>query len=223
MQDQPNSTTYVNTTGNYYGPTGQPPAKNNNRKLIFIISAIVVCLILIGVIAAIVISNSNHSEEIEQEEGVDPAIIALRQNSPTLEFYATLKEEMPLSELQNAVTKADIGAEIFVTSGSGTISIPGETDRIYFYIDELTDSDGGEENEDIEPYYSIEEKNEIDNYKPTDTVYYIRYAREINDEEGIGISYVEEDGEYEVYDGYEFFNFPTKTEAIDAYLSRNQE
>ena len=222
MQDQPNPTTQIATPSNYYGPTGQPSSKNNKHKPALIISVIIaVCLIIIGIAVAIVALNNNSSET--EEQGVDPAIVALRQNSPTLEFYATLKEEMPLSELQNAVAKADIGAEIFVTSGNGTISIPGETDLIYFYIDEATDSDGAEENEDIEPYYTSEEVNEIDKYKPTDIVYYIRYAREINEEEGIGISYVDEGNEYEVYDGYEFFNFPTKEEAIEAYLSQNNK
>ena len=227
-----NQNTTTISPSNYYGTTGQP-GKAKNNKLAVIILTILGILIVGAVITTTVVSNLDNDNDTSGR-------IIKRENSPTLELYAELEEEMTLASLQEKTDKA--GANITVEDGAGTIMFPDDPDdMIFFYIDRKSDSyiDNNEAINEEEDY-TVEDEEYValtlEGYNPEDITYYFRFAHRITgsdntdddetEEENIGIAFVEasEDDEeeeegYEVYDGYEFFMFPTKEEAIKAYLS----
>ena len=234
------STNYNNTVttpSNYYGPTGQPVTSRDHKKPFIIIAIIVALAIVIALVAISIINLTNNNSDDDST-----SLVIVRENTPILELYATLGEDMTLETLQKAVNDSKINAEIFIgEDGFGTISIPESEDFIYFYTETeetepYTEEDYADYEEDddwSEDYDSesegieeeaIEENTEekvnmLSTYEPSNKTYYFVYSRSASDEERIGISYVDEEGIYEVFDGYETYTFPTKQEAIEAYLS----
>lgn len=212
MQNKDNNN--MITPSNYYGATGQPVKSNNKLPLIIGAVVAIIAVICIVVVATIMINRNG-------DDYPPTTVVFERENNPILELYASLKkEQMTLAELREATEGTS--TEVSVEDGFGKISLSSyPDDTIYFYInteEEYNYIDNGEPDEE----YTAKDAaavTTIDSYGPNDIVYYFRYAHNITDDDNIGISYIDEKNEYEVYDGYEFYNFPTKKEAIDAYLA----
>ena len=212
MQNKDNNN--MITPSNYYGATGQPTKSRSKLPLIIGIVIAIAAIIGVVVIAVVAINRNN-------DNYVPATVVFERKNNPILELYSNLeKEQMTLGELRQAIS--DPSAEITVDGGFGKIALSSyPDDAIYFYInteEEFNYMDNGEPDEE----YTAKDAaavTTIDSYGPNDIVYYFRYAHNITDDDSIGVSYIDEQDEYEVYDGYEFFNFPTKEEAIKAYLA----
>ena len=210
MNNNQYNNTNIVTPNNFYGATGQPP-ESKTRKTIFIIAIVVAVCVILTTIVLIAILNRNNT-------GDTPSFTS-RENTSTLQLYAALKDEMTLGELQQAVNDFDVEAEITIMDGGfGTIKIPDAPDSIFFYIDRADDS--YVETGAIDTLNSsTETANIISTYQPNDITYDYRYAYELYYDTNIGIGRDEEDGTYEVYTETDDFAFPTKQEAIEAYLA----
>ena len=208
MKEQNNINGGMVSPSNYYGASGQP-AEPKSKKIFLVVSAIIVALAILAAIIIVTIMNSDLDE---------PALIEAREDTPTLQLYAGLEEEMTLEALKEAVSNANNNAEIFIEDGGfGSITIPDSKDAVFFYIDK--EEEQTEEEEEVIINDEETTTNTIDSYQPTDIVYNIRYAHELTDDMNMGIDYNEEDNVYEVSVNIEAFSFSTKEEAIKAYLA----
>ena len=213
----------LSTPSNYYGPTGQPAAPRDYKKPFIIASIIAALAIVVAIIAVSVIGLTSNNE------GGSSSLVITRENNPMLELYATLDEKMTLEDLQKAISNSGLNAEIFIEYDAGTISTSDSPeDFIYFYIDRkdpksYTGDSSYIDDDDESMIGAKEEKTEsvnmLDTYQPEDTTYFFRYAHMITEDENIGITYYDDEDIYDVYDGFELYSFPTKKEAIEAYLS----
>lgn len=210
MKNQNNN---IVSPSNYYGAVGQPVKSKNNLPLV--IGAIVAVIVLVGVIVGVVMLINRDNTSV--------SVVVERENNPVLELYKSLnKEEMTLAELQQAVEKSSTEFVITVEDGFGVVSeSPDSIDALNFYIN--TEEEFNHVGIDVSDSGDLVEgviaDTDLDSYGSNDIVYYFRYAHKLSDDESIGISYVEEEGEYEVFDGYESYLMPTKDEAIEAYLA----
>lgn len=192
-----------------YSQTTTPVSTNNSKKPFIIVSIISAIAVLIAaVVAAVIIINSNNEDEEIELERIDVA--SLQKETPTLELYGMIsQEEIQLSDLQLILNNSNTNATIEIEDGLGTIKIPNSEDAIYFYIDQPQVDESV--NSTIET---------TETYNPTDTAYYFAYLRDIGNEEMIGVSYIDDEMGYEVKDGYKVYHMPSKSEAIEAYLTQ---
>lgn len=226
-----NSNINIISPSKYYDANPQRSNKpQKGRVIAIVLGALGVVLAITIIVATIIFANGTSTTS---PNGI------IRENSPTLELYSNLEEEMALSALQEAVARA--GATITVEDGAGTIQFADDPiNMIFFAIDRESDSNTAAEDDeytmDYDEYYDSEGNYvplSLEDYAPSDMTTFFRFAHTITEPtddpnaepENIGISFVEADEDdgteagYEVYDGYEFFLFPTKKEAIEAYLS----
>lgn len=212
MSYQFNSNTLTPTKYTEANRTTQP---NNLKFKIFLISIISVMVIGL-VILIILITNKNNTQPV-----------TTRENTPTLQIYAELPDEMPISDIEKTIKKIDSSAEVTLDEGYGMIKIPNTNEYIsFFYLyqdneNEIIEED--EESEDIEDESyddsdESDEENEITEiiYQP-DIAYDFTYVYDLG-EDGLYISRVT-NNLYQSYNGEEVFDFTTKEEAIEAYLS----
>ena len=193
--------TNITTPSNYYGTTGLPN-KNKKTKTIFaIIGLAVVLVIALIIILASVTGNNQNGPELSEA----------RENTPTLQLYASLENEMTLEDIEKAANSANAGFEVATyDDGTGTVRIPEKEDYLIFDYDI-------EENEDEEEYDSTYTINQV-TLQPDEIIYNIRYVFEIGDD-GYFISFSEDSGMYQVFDFDEVFDYSTKKEAIEAFLA----
>ena len=214
-----NSNTSANSmiTPSYYEAQTQPVDNGKKKRIIFVVVAIAIVAIIF--MAIIILKASHQSSD-------DSALVAQRENTPTLQLYSKLKEETTLWELRQLILEIEPSAMVSVEDGGyGTIRIPDAKDAIFFNIDRIDDSydesgaidtinnqtgASGNENDSV---------NIIDTYATNDPVSFFRYVHELHEESDMGISFDDEENTYYVYIDDEGFSFPTKQQAIDAYLS----
>lgn len=184
---------------------------NNKKKIALVIAGIVmaIAVIVLGVVFMIPRSDESDDEEI--------VLVYERPNSPLLQAYASLSNEMPISQLEQAVKSIAQDVELTVDEeeGIGYLRNPEGKEYIAFYYDTIDYSGDDESDEPIGSPTTV-------TYTGDTIAYDIRYVREPeeeNDDFNLSISYSEEDGLYYVYDLEEVYEFKTRQEAIDAYLS----
>ncbi|MBR2839832.1 hypothetical protein IKE82_00660 [Candidatus Saccharibacteria bacterium] len=192
--------------------------KNNSRKrTMIIVVAVVITLVVCAVIALVVILNSNRLEP-------EYSVVEERENTPTLQLYAKLQSDsMTFGELRQFVMDAGINARIMIDeTGSGMIQIPDTKDALLFYIDredgELVSTDEADASFEGHEEYGTG-ANMADSYSSNDITYDYCYSYDYESENAIGIYYDEEENVYFTYNGVEEFEFPTRQEAVEAYLA----
>lgn len=208
MQQQDTYNNNIITPSNYYSTGGQPAGSKSKKILLVVAAAAVAIAILVSIIVVTIMNN----------EPTEPALVNTRENTPTLQLYANLDEEMNLASLRRAVSESGSNASITIEEGGfGTIKIPDSEDAIYFYIDredEELEPDEIDSDEDDETTVNL-----LNTYDSVDIVYNIRYAHSFLDDMDMGIVYNEEENTFDVFTSGEGIGFPTKKEAIEAYLS----
>lgn len=225
---------------------GYPTPPRKNKLLVYAVLGILCLAIIVAITVLVVLINSSNGEE-----SLD--LVEVRENTKTLQIYATLDEEMTAGELEKAAKAIDSDAEItFYDNGTGKIEIPGENDMILFdhqsgifeglespiddsdyepinnvetideeesdddddlYDEDIMETDGITDDELIVDYYPS-----AVTYQPGDIVREIRYSYPIMDN-AYSISYSSEEKAYIVFNLMYEFAFPTKDEAIKAYLA----
>ena len=192
--------TNITTSSNYYGTTGLP--NNKKTKTIFAIIGLAVVLVIVLIIILVSVTGNNQS-------GPEPG--EARENTPTLQLYASLENEMTLEDIEQAANSTNVGFEVATyDDGTGTVRIPEKEDYLVFDYDI-------EENEDEEEYDSTYTINQV-TIQPDEIIYDIRYVYEIGDDSYF-ISFSEDSGMYQVFDFDEVFDYSTKKEAIEAFLA----
>ena len=219
---------------------GAAPPKKQKKLLLYIMIGIF-CLALV-VLIVILIARAN-------PDGGDEtlSLAESRENTKTLQIYATLDDKMTAGELEKAAKAIDPNAEIsFFDNGTGQLKLPDQEDYILF-DHELGSFEGLESPIDESDYevtdnYDIAEDDEFDDddyaetetieedelaldytpsevsYQSSDIVREIRYVYPSIDN-AYSISHSDDDSVYVVFNLMYDFTFPTKEEAIKAYLA----
>lgn len=206
---------YNNNIINQQQFTNQPinTEKKNNKKILFIIGAIMILLAIISIIVVALI-NTNSSDSEIQDEDDDEYTSIIRNDTPLLQIYSTLDETMTISDLEHIVEeKPDVQVHVY-NDGTGKLSLNDSNDYIAFYYEWTED----ENTQDTVEFETIE----IQDYDKLLPIYNIQYIYEPENIEdtGLSISFSEEDNKYYVDVLYEIFEFDTKQEAVEAYLSK---
>ena len=230
MNDNQNISTpqYINQTTNPNQPT-KAEDSGSRKSIITTICCVVIAIILTATITAIITNHINNAEENEDEDDEDYSMTIERNDTPFLQLYSTLGEEMTISELKEKLQGQYANAKLTINDdNTGTVTMDGVRDYISFYYDSITEKENeAEENEEEDEIYDPSavtnyEVTEVTNYDPSTTIQEIMYIYEPESIEDapLSIGYSEEDNVYYVDVFYETFEFPTKQEAIDAYLSK---
>ena len=205
-----------------YNNSFNSQTKPSNKKLFLIIGiALTIIAILVIVIIAIInlSTRDTETEEIFTAERIE--------ETPTLQLYAELGENIPIKDIETIAKGINSNAEVsFVGNGFGMITIPGYEDSIIFEY--LADTNGSTDyatelpEVDESDIYEVSETDEEEaegEVRLSDTTSDIRYSFIIGNS-GVSIGKVYGGEEYRVtdYTG-DGFDFPTKKEAIEAYLS----
>ena len=216
MQSKVTNNTIISPYGNSNSSQPQPSSKNK-FLIIGIISLIVIVLIAIAIVAIINLTSGDTGQS--DEEFVSAGSM---ENTPALQIYAALDENVPLDELEGIAKNIDSSAEVVIEgNGYGTITVPGYSDNVIFEYFADTDEPIDCDEEDSESCETKDEEDEEDDgtLHLSDTTSSVRYAF-IIDNSGISISKsLEGDGYRIVDEAGDAFDYPTKEEAIAAYLS----
>lgn len=222
---QYNQSDNYTTPPNYYMSVSQPVARPNNKAKFIIIGLII--LSIIGFIALIAfLINKNQSS----------SILSGKVITPTLEIYASLSEGMPLNDVQSTAKSIDDKAEITMSEGFGIIKIPDTSESItFYYLDKNNETTAEASNDEIlstsaEELLSEEEVVntglDLENTEGLEEP-----SKTYKSNRGYDFVYLYEMGEYNLYisgdeenlfqyyDGVNIFEFSTKQEAINTYLS----
>ena len=206
---------------------------SKKKKLYIILASVVASILLVVTIVLIIVANRDQSETID--EG-NLTLVEERKNTPALEIYASLtKEEMPLAELEAAAREISQDITIAVyQNGIGQLEVNDQQGVIIFNYGH-TDSDAAEDTSELEinsddeipteevvinseeDFYADEPVAAIE-YQPDETISALRYVYQIGDDY-YSIGYSADSQDYVVFDLNELFEFETKKEAIEAYLS----
>ena len=191
----------------------------SKRKKLLIV---VICgtILIVGLIIALIAIASNNSSD---EDETVAYLVTERENTPMLQTYAVLKNEMRLEELKQAVEANAPNAQLIIRNdGMGYFQEPDGKDYLAFYFEPPIDTNAMEkELEGIDTTEeAVNEAPTID-YNPEIQVYDIRYVYAFDDSEDspLSISYSQENGMYEVFNLDDVFTFSTRQEAIEAYLA----
>ena len=181
-----------------------------NAKLVVI--AVVILLVLVGAIITIASLSSG-------QEQPSAALYYPRTNTLTLQIYTALNDEMSFEDLEQTVHSVDPEAQITKENGFGNIkSSDGDHQIIYFYFDsddaETTDDEAEDEGEEEYPSDFTAE-----HFGPN-IAYDFRFVFDTSRESSPSIYKDYSTSTYHYDDGgYTGFDFETKQEVIDAYLS----
>ena len=213
----------IYTPTNYY--SNAQPTKPSNLKFKLILAGLISIMVIGLLILIALIINKNQSP-----------LVTTREVTPTLQIYASLPDEMPISDIEKTIQKIDNNAEVTLDEGYGTIKIPDTNEVIsFYYLYEDANEDENEETSDqtnletetIEENLTTEEVgNDAEEetaeiiYQP-DIAYEFTYLYEMG-EYNLYISKTS-DNLYQCYDGSEVFDFSTKEEAINAFLTPSAE
>ena len=184
-----------------------------NKRYYVLISLSLVIALVLTIVAIVLVATKD-------QNSVTPlGLVEVRKETPTLGIYETLPENTTIEELKAAVRKSNNNATVTLyQDGHGTISIRGEEDAITFTHDVVVED--GESQDDLDLNDVLVDKRsitEINDYEPTATISDFIYLYYVG-ETGYAIDFLEEEGSYEVTDMLEGYQFPTKKEAIEAYL-----
>lgn len=177
------------------------------QKRILVV-CIAIVLVIVAIIGAVIFFNSHGEPEPEL------ALVEV-DNTPILQIYAAINDINPtIAELEEAAHKINPEAEISVDSyGAGYVKVSGEDDFIAFdYYDEPG----------IDPTTGELISDDIDGKgitpQPEVIAKHIRYSI-VDGDNNYYIGYSEDSGAYHVYNMMAIFEFPTKQEAIEAFLT----
>lgn len=192
----------------YYGTLNQP-SKKRKFAIIGAITVAIVCLITL--IVLIIVKNQG-------SEGLP----AGKQNTATLQIYAALNNEIPIEEIESVVKNINGDAKVTIDDGYGAIELSSGTKEFisfYFETEESLDEDLSEDELPLEPDEYLEENNDyVEKIYAPNVAYGFTYVHPIDDENAITIS-DSDTGTFYYYDGLDVYEFPTKREAIEAYLA----
>ena len=195
-----------------YNNTQTNSHNKHPQKVFYIICAIILVLLVIGVIIAIAVNSNSPNEEAIDDQNEYSSIV--RNDTPMLQLYASLSETMTIGELENTVANQYPNIELHVDNdGTGRLSSNNSRDYIAFYYDWVED-----ENTPLTIEYEVSEIDDYDRSLLINDIQYIYEPESIKDA-GLSIGYSEDDNRYYVDVLYEVFDFATKQEAIEAYLS----
>lgn len=202
---------------------------NHTKKTIIVVSVITLVIVVISTIVTVLITQ-NHQADNSEEYAADLLNIN-RENTPLLQLYAALQdEEYTFESLKQELNNNNAKTKLVVlANGTGYIANDYDDDKkefISFYYDPpiINDSENemnDDESEDDEDNDYQNENAEITDYDLESTVssiaYIIYHPRYLDS--GFSIDYVEEDDSYYLNTPFDSFNYPTKKEAINAFLS----
>ena len=170
-------------------------------KALLLVIALITAVVVVLIILVVFVINKNQSEDV---------LPAGRDNNATLQLYATLEDGIPLENIESAVKEKNNDANIDIDQGFGTINLPSsEGESIIFYFE--TEETAAELNEGSDTL------NGEKIYQPN-IAYGFTYVSSLGADNAATISY-SDDGIFYYYDGLDSYEFPTKQDAIDAYLA----
>lgn len=183
----------------YYATTANKPSGKLKLLIIGLIAAAVIGLVLL----VIFIIGKNQNASI---------LPAGKENSATLQIYAALEDEISADQIESIVKSIDGSAVVSIEDGYGTIKIPSETEELisFNFATEEESSPASDE--------YLEEDDYAEKVYAPNTAYAFTFIVPLNEEDAITISYSDQ-GIFYYYDGLDVYEFPTKQEAIDAYLA----
>ena len=135
-----------------------------------------------------------------------------RENTATLQMYAALDDEIPVENIESAVKAINSEAVVSIEDGYGTIRIPSE-DKEFISFTFVTEEEASTASDEPLEEDGIAEKT----YSPN-IAYSFAFVYPIDAEDAITISYSDQ-GIFYYYDGLDVYEFPSRQEAIDAYLA----
>lgn len=197
------------------GPTSfnydaRPQASSKSKFVI--IGLIVVAIVALILVAVFIISKNQNNDYLPDG----------RENSAVLQIYAALEDEIPISEIETTVKNINSAAVVTIEDGYGTIELSDDTKEFisfYFETEESTNEEllDGESLADLdESYENYDDGGDIKETHDINIAYGFVYVHEISDDDGITVSCA---SVCYYYDGLDIYEFPTKQEAIDAYLA----
>lgn len=202
-------------TGNNYVALNSPSPQPKNKKIIAIIGAAVVTIIALIIILIFTIRGSQNPNSLPSGN----------INSATLQIYAALNDELSMDNIQDTVKNINGDAVVNIDDGYGTIEIPSSPKEFISFFFETEGTDEEDINEAPSEAGSLSDSTEYsegENYVEKtygpNIAYGFTYVRPIDEEDSVTIS-PSGDGIFYYYDGLDIYEFPTKQEAIDAYLA----
>ena len=205
--------------------TNNQLTQSNHRKrnIVITIAGFLLTIFITATITTLIVNNIDDSEtDTEYEETT-----IIRKNTPLLELYASLNEEMTIDELKAILQKDYSNAKLTIyDDNTGNVSMnDNNNDFVSFYYDTMsTDEEESDEESDEENTTSTPtnyEVSEITDYDPSTLIRDIEYIYQPDELEDspLSIGYSEDDETYYVNVFYDVFDFATKEQAINAYLS----
>lgn len=219
----------------FNGPANYQFASEPQHKGTYLVIAaiiVIVNIIVVAVVGVVLQSIINASKDFDTvNNAVIGEPIVVREETPILDIYSKLNEQMSIEELSNIALQSQQNVAILLTDdGIGTIKLPNSADVIVFshpLISEENDSVASEntettDNEDAETTDNPATPSPVVDYPPSTVINDIRYVYDLGND-GYYIGYDDEAHRYVVYDSNETFELDTKADAIEAYLAPELE
>ncbi len=133
-----------------------------------------------------------------------------RENTATLQIYAALEEEIPIEDVAAVVKNINSNAIVDIKDNSGTIRASSDSEDLITFLFETEES--------VKEYLlEAESDDEFEETYTPNIAYAFTYIYPIGPEDALSIYY--DQNVFYYYDNRDLFEFPTKQEAIDAYLA----